>query len=47
MKNFQLRHDLHHQMHRGYQNLKITDFELGDRSRVVRWASYLVGMQYP
>ena len=31
----------------GYQNLKITDFELGDRSRVVRWVSYLVGMQYP
>ena len=31
----------------GYQNLKIIHFELGDRSRVVRWASYLVGMQYP
>ena len=45
---FQLRHDPHHQMHRGgYQNLKIIDFELGNRPRVVRWASYLVGMQYP
>ena len=31
----------------GYQNLKIIDFELGNSSKVVRWGSYLVGMQYP
>ena len=31
----------------GIENLKIMDFELGDGFRVVRCASYLVGMQYP
>ena len=31
----------------GIENLKIMDFELGDRFRVVRWSSYLVGMWYP
>ena len=30
----------------GIENLKIMDFELGDRFRVVRWSSYLVGMWY-